>query len=272
MKLSDIKFVKDYIYMANEGYLRRWHERNGGNFSYRIAPEEVAEILPFLHEPRATTSIDVDIPELKNEYFLVTGTGRFMGNVIRDPEYNIGIVKIDETGKNYSILWGFRDGGKPTSELPTHLLNHNIKKKQTNGQYRVIYHAHPTNTIALSFALPLEDKTFSHILWEMMTECPIVFPQGVGVVPWMVPGGREIALETGKLMPQYDVIIWAHHGVFCAGENFDTTFGLMDTVEKAAEICIKVLSIGGIKQTISDQNFRDLAEAFNTNLNEEFLK
>lgn len=37
---------------------------------------------------------------------------------------------------------------------------------------------------ALTFVLPLEDKIFTRELWEMATECPVVFPDGVGVVPW----------------------------------------------------------------------------------------
>ena len=27
------------------------------------------------------------------------------------------------------------------------------------------------------------------------------------------------------LMEKYDLIIWAHHGMFAAGPDFDTTFG-----------------------------------------------
>ena len=33
---------------------------------------------------------------------------------------------------------------------------------------------------------------------------------------------------------KYDAAIWAHHGMFCSGEDFDLTFGLMHTVEKSA--------------------------------------
>lgn len=103
-------------------------------------------------------------------------------------------------------------------------------------------------------------------------ECPVVFPSGVGIVPWMVPGGAEIAEATSELMKKHDVVIWAHHGVFCSGEDLDLTFGLMDTVEKSAEILVKVLSMGGKRQTISSDNFRDLARDFNVTISEEYLK
>lgn len=106
----------------------------------------------------------------------------------------------------------------------------------------------------------------------MATECPVVFPSRIGMVPWMVPGRKDIAVETSKLMKEYDVAIWAHHGMFCSGEDFDLTFGLMHTVEKAAEILVKVLSIQPTKlQTIQANEFRQLAKDFNVVLPEKFL-
>lgn len=271
MKIADMNFVKGFIRVTEDGFKKGWHERNGGNFSYRLKQEEAVSIQAELNPASQFTPIGVSVPNLGGEYFLVTGSGKFMRNVSLCPEDNIAIVYVDEKGENYSIVWGLEQGGTPTSEFPTHLLNHSIKKEITEGKYRVIYHSHPANVIALTFVLPLEDKVFTRTLWEMMTECPVIFPKGVGVVPWMVPGGRKIAIATGELMKTYDVAIWAHHGIFCAGEDFDSTFGLMDTVEKSAEICVKVLAMGGKRQTIPVQGFKDLAKDFKIDLKEEFL-
>ena len=183
------------------------------------------------------------------------------------------IGKISELGSVKEMCIRDRvEGGRPTSELPTHLMNHEVKKKLTNGRHRVIYHAHTTNTIALTFVLPLDDKVFTRELWESATECPVVFPDGVGVVGWMVPGGREIAVKTAELMKKYDVVIWAHHGMFCSGEDFDLTFGLLHTVEKSAEILVKVMSMAPRKlQTITPDDFRAVAKDFHVTLPEEFL-
>lgn len=58
-----------------------------------------------------------------------------------------------------------------------------------------------------------------------------------------------------------------------SGRDFDATFGLMDTVEKSAEILVKVLSMTDHKrQTITTQNLKDLAKAFGVRLNEAFLE
>lgn len=271
MKVEDAKFVKDYIKVTYDAWLKEWHERNGGNLSYRIAEDEIKDIKGELNENSEFTPIEVSVPNLANEYFLVTGSGKYMRNVILDPEANIGIVRIDGKGEKYKIVWGLLDGARPTSEFASHLMSHSVKKEITGGKNRVIYHSHTTNLIALTFVLPLDSKVFTRELWEMATECPVVFPSGVGVVPWMVPGGKAIAEETSKLMKEFDVVIWAHHGTFAAGDTLDLAFGLMDTAEKSAEILVKVLSMGGKRQTITADNFRDLAKEFNVTLPEKFL-
>lgn len=270
MKVLDAEFVKGFIRMGDDGWNQGWHERNGGNLSYRIKKEEVESVKENFNEGE-WKSIGTCVPLLANEYFLVTGSGKYFRNLVIDPEDSMCIIELDSKGENYRICWGLVNGGRPTSELPSHLMNHEVKVKK-DPKYRVIYHAHTTNIIALTFALPLKDEVFTRELWEMATECPVVFPDGIGVVPWMVPGGRDIAVATSKLMESYDLAIWAHHGMFAAGENFDLTFGLMHTAEKSAEILVKVLSMGrGKQQTITADNFRDLAKDFNVKLPEKFL-
>ena len=44
MKFLDAEFVKGFIRMANDGWEQGWHERNGGNLSYRVKPEEVESV------------------------------------------------------------------------------------------------------------------------------------------------------------------------------------------------------------------------------------
>lgn len=272
MRILESKFVQGFIKMADDGYKQGWHERNGGNLSYRLKKEEVEAIRSRLNAPGEWLPVGTSVPGLAGEFFLVTGTGKYFRNIIVDPEACIAIIEVDDAGEKYRIRWGLVEGVLPTSELPTHLMNHEVKKRVTNGLHRVIYHAHTTNTIALTFVLPLEDEVFTRELWEMATECPIVFPNGIGVIGWMVPGGREIAVETSRLMEKYDVAVWAHHGMFCSGPDFDLTFGLMHTVEKSAEILIKVLSMSPQKlQTITAGNFRDLAKDFRITLPERFL-
>ena len=64
---------------------------------------------------------------------MVSGSGRFMRNMILEPESNCCIIEVDQAGENYRICWGLAEGGRPTSELPTHLMNHEVKMKATEG-------------------------------------------------------------------------------------------------------------------------------------------
>jgi rhamnulose-1-phosphate aldolase len=90
-----------------------------------------------------------DAAPLAGEYFLVTGTGRYFRNVINQPKLDLGLVQITPDGQKADLLWGFEDGGLPTSEFPSHLMTH-IERLKIDSTQRVVMHCHPTNTIALS--------------------------------------------------------------------------------------------------------------------------
>ncbi len=270
-----VKVMEDYIRMCHDGVCQGWHERNGGNLTYRMKEEEVAECRPYFKEvPGEWDELGVQADNLKNEFFISTGSGKFLQNVGLEPQNNICIVEINNAGDSYRIVWGLENGGRPTSEFPTHFMNHSVRKRVTNGANRVIYHAHTPYIIALTYVLPLKAEVFTRMLWKSATECCVVFPGGVGVVPWMVPGGPEIAKATCALMEKYEAAIWSFHGLFVSGADFDTAFGLMHTIEKAAQIASIALaaSKGGQPcQVITDEELRMIGKDFGVTLNEEVL-
>ena len=272
-RIEEVPAVEGFIRLCTDGWEQGWHERNGGNLTYRMKKEDVDAARPFFDEtPRPWVNMGVQADNLAGEYFITTGSGRFMRNVQLDAAANIGIVEINDKGDSWRIVWGLSNGARPTSEFPSHFMNHSVRKEVTGGANRVIYHCHPANIIALTFILPLDDKTFSRVLWQSMTECPVIFPEGVGVVPWMVPGGPEIAQATSRLMKKYQAAVWAHHGIFVSGPDFDTAFGLAHTIEKSAEIYVKILSTGRpILQTITDEDLLAIEPSFHITLNREFL-
>ena len=274
MSITEIPCVQGFIRMCNDGWLQGWHERNGGNLTYRMVEADVAACRPYFDAaPREWVKMGVQADNLAGEYFITTGSGKYFRNVEPDPLHSIGIVEINEAGDAWRIVWGLAEGARPTSEFPSHFMNHSVRKAATGGANRVIYHCHATNVIALTYILPLTDRDFSRALWQSATECPVVFPEGVGVCPWMVPGGADIAMATSEKMKHYQAAVWAQHGLFASGPDYDTTFGLAHTIEKSAEIYVKVLSMGGglIRQTIRDDDLRAIARDFGVQLNEEFL-
>ena len=105
MKFLDAEFVKGFIRMANDGWEQGWHERNGGNLSYRVKPEEVEEVKENF-EAREWNPIGTAVPNLAGEYFLVTGSGKYFRNVTIKPEDSICMIELDKKGENYRIVWG----------------------------------------------------------------------------------------------------------------------------------------------------------------------
>ncbi|KGQ70210.1 rhamnulose-1-phosphate aldolase [Chelonobacter oris] len=255
-------FVQGMVKATQDMWLKGWDERNGGNVSLRLFEEDITSFTSDFYSNPRHIALTQDVSALSGQYFIVTGSGKFFRNVMLDPADTLAVVKIDEQGKGYYIMWGLVNGGVPTSELAAHLQSHIARMSVSHNQDRVIMHCHATNLIALTYVLELDSAVITRELWEMSTECLVVFPDGVGILPWMVPGKDEIGYATAEQMQKHALVLWAFHGVFGSGASLDEAFGLIDTAEKSAEILVKVLSMGGKRQTIRSDEFKLLAERF----------
>ena len=268
-------FLREMCKTASNMYRLGWDERNGGNISYLFKNEEVAEYLNLDNVIRTiplmgVNEVDFDASPLEGKIFIVTGTGKYFKNVEDDPETNLGIVRIGKGGKEVELLWGFKDGGRPTSEFPAHMMSH-MARLSVDPENRVVMHSHPTNTLAMNFVHELDEKKFTHTLWEMCTECIVVFPEGVGVLPWMLCGTTEIGVATANKMKEFRLVVWAMHGIYGAGKTLDETFGLIETVEKAAQVYMLTAHLPRIN-TIKDEDMLKLLELFGVkNYRRDFL-
>lgn len=261
-------FVEEMCGITANMYRLGWDERNGGNISYMLDRDEVSEYLD-IDAPIRTIPLGFDASELAGELFIVTGGGKYFKNVEKNPEKNLGIIRISEDGANAELLWGYSDGGRFTSELPAHLMSH-IARRRVDPENRVVMHSHPTYTLAMNYVHELDEKKLTHTLWEMCTECIVVFPDGVGVLPWMLCGTNEIGEATAKKMEEFRLVVWGMHGIYGAGKTLDETFGLIETVEKAAEIYMLTSHLPRIN-TIKDEQMVELAEFFGVKYRRDFL-
>ena len=269
--MKDLKtapFFQEFVRTVTEMYRHGWDERNGGNVSLLLHEDEVRDYLDVTKVIR-TIPTGFHAPELAGEYFLVTGTGKYFRNVELFPERDLGLLRLAADGTTVELLWGYSDGGKFTSELPAHFMSH-VARQKVEPKNRVIMHCHPTNLLAMTFVHPLDEREFTRTLWQMCTECPVVFPEGVNVLPWMVCGNNEIGEATAEKMLTARLVVWAQHGLYGAGKDLDEAFGLIETVEKGAEIYMKIAHLPRLN-TITDDNLRELADALDLHLREGYL-
>jgi rhamnulose-1-phosphate aldolase len=136
---------------------------------------------------------------------------------------------------------------------------------------RVVMHCHPTNLLAMTYVHELDEAAISHTLWEMSTECIVVFPDGVGVLPWMLCGTDKIGYATAEKMKEFRLVLWALHGIYGAGKTLDETFGLIETAEKAAQI-YNIIGSRPIRTTLSEDNMKELIDLFAIEPRYDFFK
>ena len=102
------KIIEDFVRMCADGYKLGFNEANGGNASYRMAPEEVKKCGEYLNlnDDNDWIPLKTEITGLSDEYFIVTRSGSLMRNVELDVEGSLGIVQLNDTCDAYRIVWG----------------------------------------------------------------------------------------------------------------------------------------------------------------------
>ena len=257
--IFEAPFVREMEKTTANMYRLGWDERNGGNVSYLLDEKEVAEYLD-LNRVIRTIPTGFDAKPLIGKIFIVTGTGKYFKNVESDPETNLGIVRIGKDGTTAELLWGYKDGGRFTSEFPAHMMSH-MARLAVDPQHRIVMHTHPTYTIAMNAVCPLDEKDFTKRLWKSNTEAVVVFPDGVGVLPCMICGTNEIGEATAAKMKDFRLVVWTNHGIYGTGKTMDEAFGLIETVEKTAQIYM--LTLGHVVNEIPDEVIKGLAKLWN---------
>jgi rhamnulose-1-phosphate aldolase len=253
---------------ARDLWLRGWAERNAGNLSYRLRPGDLSDAEV---SEGPWQDLGARLSDLAGELFVLTATGSFFRELERSPDRNLGVIEVDETGSRFRRLWGYADSGGPTSELLPHLQTHGARIRAGQDGDRAVLHTHPTNLIALTYALPLTTYSLTRLLWEMHTECIVVFPEGCGFLDWRLPGSEEQARATEEVFERRPLVVWQYHGAVAVGPDFETAFGLIETADKASAIYLQVAALGPVTSRLTTGQLHALAERFGVEPDPEIL-
>lgn len=256
MKFNEHPVVQELGDLAYTMWNMGWDEKNGGNISYILSEDEIAK-LELITTPRNYELSD--IPEnVVGKYIVITSSGSNFRLVKDYLDETVGVIKVIPSG--YEIVAGFLNDNKPTSEIYMHLLSHSSRLK-VDPEHRVIVHNHATEISAMTFVHELDEKAFTRTLWGIITECIIVFPDGIGLLPWMVCGNEEIGWATAEKLAYCRIVIWSHHGILASGSSLNDAFGLIETVNKAAKIYMQTFD-NRITAGITDPQLVELCEYF----------
>ena len=245
------------------GYLwqKGWAERNGGNIAVNITEfiDDEIKAMPAISD---AIQIGTTLPHLKGCYFYCKGTQMRMRDLARWPMENGSIIRILDDCASYVIIAD--NPVKPTSELPSHLSVHNYLLAK-GSPYRASLHTHPIELVALTHSQKyMEKDVATRMLWSMIPETKAFCPRGLGMVPYLMPSGVELAEATIKAIDDdYDVVMWEKHGVFAVDTDIMSAFDQVDVLNKSALIYIAAKSMGFEPEGMSDAQMKELSDTFN---------
>ena len=254
-------FIKEILEAAGLLSVRGWAERNAGNISCIIPHAEAVKFFD-INQVKKSFDLDMNVNELAGKIFLVTATGTYFRKLHYNPARGLGVVRVSEDGGRLELIWGFEGDNSPTNEMRMHLMGHTARLK-ADPNHKVIMHTHATNTIVMSTMSNLDERAFTSSLWRMHSECIILFPDGIGLIPWMVPGTHEISTATAEKLAEFRLVVWPLHGLIGTGSSIDEAVGLIETVEKTAEIYVRSMRLTGSPSVLTDKQLIAIAEHFN---------
>ena len=213
----------------------KWHEGAAGNLSLLLNQSAVSPWLDTSEVSGPKQVLEQTIKELSGKYLLISASGAQMHEICLDPQKHLALLQITEYGESYRVIWGLRDGGKPSSELMVHLLGHAARIAATKDS-RAIIHSHPTYAIALSILVRPDNREYSRLLWGIHAEGVNTFPEGVAAIELLPPGGLLLAQKTAKALETHSYVIWERHGVVVSGATLKDCFAKIEVAEKILEI------------------------------------
>ena len=261
--IAMLEEVRELRRLAEVLFIRGWAEASAGNLSLRLAeiPATMAKPAPSV-VPGGTPSPDriqkaaVDMTDLIGDRFLVTASGSRMRDIAVDPEKGLCLIQVLDRQRFWLI-----DGPELlSSEWPTHAGLHSLFKENRSGE-RAVVHCHPPALIALSHIFNSE-KEINDRIFRIQPETRLFLPEMLGLIPYAVPGSKELAKASKEKLKKYRLAIWEKHGVIASGKTLDQALDRIEIVEKAAAIYLQLKGSGAEPEGLSDAQIAETLRAF----------
>jgi L-fuculose-phosphate aldolase len=182
---------------------------------------QIVQIGRMLHERDFIAATDGNLSvRLDHRRILITPTGMSKG-AMRPSD----LVVADMSGQR------LKGKLEVTSEVGMHLLIYRMRP-----DIQAIVHAHPRTATGFAAA---------GIALNQPLVCEVVIGLGqIPLAPYGTPGTPELARTLEPLIPDYDAILMANHGVVTYGSDLRCAYMKMETVEHFAQITLVTRMLG----------------------------
>jgi rhamnulose-1-phosphate aldolase len=213
-----------------------------------------------------TIELPEAVPELAGNTFIVTGSGRCLREISDDPAANLGCVVIDAGGKTGRLYTSPRKSfARLTSEFNSHLAVHHDQVVQSGTNFHAVVHAQPRHLTYLSHIPRYQDEPYlSQHLLRWQPELIMQLPEGIGHVPFLVPGSSELMAATLESLRQHRIVIWGKHGVVARSDiSAKRAADRIEYAETAAQYEYMNLVNHEQGEGLSAEEIRAIAELWN---------
>lgn len=242
-------------------------EGAAGNVSvYAGWPLEARRRFPLVEQ----IELPVLVPLLAGKSVIVTGSGCRLRDIRTDPEANLGVAVIDAGGLTAQLHTSPRRlFERVTSEFNSHLAAHSDQVERTGTNFNVIIHAQPPNLVYLSHIPAYRDQAFLNqrlMRWE--PETILNLPEGIGALPFLLPGSQALMEATVICLREHSVALWSKHGVMARSDISATqAVDRIEYIETAARYEYMDLVNGGQTEGLTRGELRAVVDAFNVQTN-----
>jgi rhamnulose-1-phosphate aldolase len=217
-----------------------------------------------------TTPLPIQVPELAGRSFIVTGSGRRLRDVIKDPGANLGFLRVEPGGENAVLFTSPRClFSQLTSEFNSHLAVHRDQVARSGTNFHAVVHAQPPYLTYLSHIPRYQDMEYfnRHVLrWQ--PELIVQLPEGIGYAPFLVPGSKELMDTTVEILRRHRLVIWGKHGVVARSDiSVTKATDRIEYAETGARYEYMNLVNGEQGEGLSTQELRAICAAFSVTQN-----
>lgn len=210
------------------------------------------------------------VPELAGATFLVSGSGRRLREIINEPTASIACIVVNAGGKTGRLYTSpHARFERMTSEFNSHLAVHYDQICATGTNFHAIVHAQPLHLTYLSHIPRYQDEKYlnTHLLrWQ--PETIINLPEGIGFIPFRIPGSSELMAGNVESLRDHRIVIWAKHGVMARSDvSVKRAADRVEYAETAAKYEYLNLRVSEIGEGLSAEEIRTICKTFNVEQN-----
>lgn len=229
-------------------------EGAAGNLSIFVRTSEAPP-----YPEQATIALPVNVLALAGGWLIVTGSGRRLRDVRHSPQTTLCWLYVHDNGTQATLHAAA--SLRPTSELNTHLAAHSAQVAANGLTLHAVVHAQPLRLTYLSHIARYHDPaTLSRRLLRWQPETIMEFPEGIGTLPFEMPGSDEQARVTAAALQRYRAVVWQKHGIVARATQIGKATDLVEYAEAAAHYEYLNLGAGEPASGLTDAELRLISD------------